>query len=367
MRVLVVTPWFPSAQAPVEGAFVRRDVELLAADHDVTVLHLMRPQLGNETDPDFENFEVVRVPFRLERPMMILTAARRIRVLARSFDLIHSVAFSSLLPVWLARPKLPWVHTEHYSQLVTPPASVRMAMVILALKPLFRKPTETIAVSRSLASVIDRYRKRSSTIIDNEVMRPNGALPANRDVSQVLRMIGVGGIISRKGPIPAVEALAELRSRGVPAELVWVGDGAQRDEMLGTAKDLGVAEHLTLTGQLTPEQLSKELLASDLFLLPVYTETFGVAIAEALTHGLPVVATGTGGHEEFLKPEYSRLISERRAAPLADAVQEVLSSPETWNRERIARAAQERFSDDARRDAYRDVYARAQQAAGSRR
>lgn len=366
MRVLVVTPWFPSAKAPGSGLFNLRDVQLLAESNDVTVLHLVRPELF---EPNVakelvnEGLSVVRVPYSFERPATILSAAREISKLKSGFDLIHSMAFPALLPVKLAHPNIPWVHTEHYSQLVTPPASTRMAVTLAVLKRLFKYPTECIAVSRSLASVIDRYRKVPSTVVGNEVMLPIDPIPERHEyapeiANQRVRMIAVGGIIDRKGPVLAVDTLIELRWRGVDATLTWVGEGVLAENMRTRAREAGVGASLELTGQLNPKDLSTRLLDADVFVLPVETETFGVAIAEALSHGLPVVTTGSGGHTEFLQDFASRLVA-RTSSELADAVEDVLQDSNTLTRAEIAAYAASQFSRSARKDAYSRVYDRA--------
>lgn len=360
MRVLVVTPWFPSERAPGSGVFNLRDARLIAEHHDVTVLHLIRPEHASDTETDPADLSVIRVPYSFERPWTILPAARRIRRLLRDFDAVHSMAFPGLLPVRLARPRMPWLHTEHYSQLVTPPSSPRMALSLAVLKPLFRRPTRTIAVSRALAAVIDRYRRTPTRVIGNEVMMPVEPLPPRPDALSegvAVRLIGVGTLIERKGPVTAVETMVELRSRGVDASLTWVGGGPLADQMRATAERAGAGESLRLTGHLDPDALSRELSTADLFLLPVETETFGVAIAEAFAHGLPVVTTGSGGHVEFLPDEASRLVESRTAQPLADAVQELSTAPDLWSRDRISAYARDRFSHEARAEAYRAAYA----------
>lgn len=236
---------------------------------------------------------------------------------------------------------------------------MRMALALGTLKRLFKHPDEVIAVSRALADVVDQYRSTPATVIGNEVMEPTGAIPVRGDLSSRVAMIGVGGIIDRKGPLPAVDTVAQLRRRGIDATLTWVGEGDQRAEMLASAERQGIADQVRLAGQLDPAELSAELIAHDLFLLPVETETFGVALAEALAHGLPIVATGTGGHEEFLPTQASRLIQQREGSSLADAVQDLLEDPALWSRQEIADYAAGMFSGEHRLQAYRGVYERA--------
>lgn len=370
MRVLVVTPWFPSAAAPNSGIFNLRDARLIAHDHQVTVLHLIHPNLLRENEPDLPSMHVVRIPFGFDHPTTILSAARKIASYAKQFDVLHSMAFSALLPVRLSRSRVPWMHTEHYSQLVTPPASRRMAATLSILKRLFKHPSEVIAVSNSLAKVINRHRVTPATVIGNEVMLPSELRPSHREEAiqgQRLHMIGIGGLIGRKGPLEAWETTLELRRRGIDARLIWVGTGELESRLREAAAEADADKYLTLTGHLEPEDLSKELGAADLLLLPVETETFGVAIAEALAHGLPVVTTGTGGHVEFLPERASRLVPERQAPLLADAVQELLIDPELWSRQRISDYAADRFSAEVRLAAYRAVYRKALESKDSSR
>lgn len=359
MRVLVVTPWFPSRQAPGSGLFNLRDVKLLAKDHEVMVLHLIRPDYLSDDETDWDEFLTVRTPYSVQQPSTIASASRKIKAMIADAELVHSMAFSALPPMRLAKPGIPWVHTEHFSQLVTSPSSPLMKLTLSALKRLFKHPTETVAVSESLAVVIDQYRSTPSAVIGNEVMLPADPVPVRRHeavVAERIHMIGVGGVVERKGPIPAVQAMVELRRRGIDAELTWVGEGVLSGRMREVAEQAGCGGSLRITGHLDPEELSRELIDADLFLLPVETETFGVAIAEALAHGLPVVTSGAGGHEEFLPLEASRLVGTRSGQVLAAAVEDLMSDPSLWSRQQISEYAATRFSPKARSQAYREVY-----------
>src|SRR5690606_14675967 len=111
---------------------------------------------------EFEGLRVFRLPFAYSRPASILAARREIQRLEVGAELLHTMAMPALLPSALARTRnrIPWVHTEHYSALVSRAASLRSSLSLGAFKRLFRCPTETIAVSASLARVIDRYRRR---------------------------------------------------------------------------------------------------------------------------------------------------------------------------------------------------------------
>jgi glycosyltransferase involved in cell wall biosynthesis len=111
-----------------------------------------------------------------------------------------------------------------------------------------------------------------------------------------LRLLSVGTVTPRKGHLTLIEALAELADR--PWELLIIGSLARDPETVAALKD-AIARHalggrVTLAGEWPPERLGVAYRQADLFVLPSYHEGYGMAFAEALAHGLPIVAT-TGG------------------------------------------------------------------------
>lgn len=371
MRVLVITPWFPSGAAPGSGIFNLRDVELLALDHEVRVLHLCAPALldadrEREAAPDVR---VRQVPYSMSRPATLLPAIRQIRRAAAHADLVHTMAFPALFPVARSRVRAPWVHTEHWSGLVSVPHSLRARLGSAVLRPDLRRPDAVVAVGAPLARVIDGYRRDATAVIGNRVrLAAPGSLPQPPEDrgSEPLRLIGVGNVIGAKGALEAVRAVELLARRGIDARLEWVGEGPLSAEMRGLAQQLGIAERVSLLGHRPPEEVSAALTGAHLFVLPTAGETFGVAVAEALGHGLPVVTSGTGGHLEFLPPEASRVTAERSGAAVASAIEELVADPLRWSGARIAEYARARFSEEARRRAYSEVYRSARNGASVR-
>ncbi len=359
MRVLVVTPWFPSEGHPSAGIFNLRDAELISKDHQVRVVHLIRPDWYINSIRHSTGIEIIQVPFALNKPRSWNKAVKVLRAEISAAQLLHTMAFPALLPISVLRVRVPWVHTEHWSG-VGPAARGISGTIGRILKPILKKPDEVVAVSRWLAKNLQNVTRRRPTVISNAVQAPLTELVSrDHNFGEAIKAVAVGGLISGKGPIEAVEAVAILRGRGINVSLRWVGTGALLKAVMKRAKELGVSEHIELSGELERESVHRVLSESSLFLLPTSGETFGVAIAEALMHGLPVVVSGEGGHSEFLPRFASRIVHERTGASLADAVQELASDPRLWSTEEIATYAREIFSEDKRRNQYRTVYSRA--------
>ncbi|HEY7682425.1 MAG TPA: N-acetyl-alpha-D-glucosaminyl L-malate synthase BshA [Gemmatimonadales bacterium] len=102
-----------------------------------------------------------------------------------------------------------------------------------------------------------------------------------------------------------VRIFARVR-RAMPATLVMVGDGPDRHDAEREAEQLGVAESVQFLGRL--DRVTNILQATDLFLLPSQSESFGLAALEAMACGAPAVASRAGGLPEVIEDGISGIL-----------------------------------------------------------
>lgn len=129
-----------------------------------------------------------------------------------------------------------------------------------------------------------------------------------RGPHEPLRLLFAGSLTPRKDPLVLLRAFAAVRDR---ARLTLAGP-ADRDpryaaEVLSAASRHG--SRVRITGQLRDDDLAAELDRHDVLVLPSRYEGFGMAVVEALSHGLAVVATRAGALPEILRDgEEARLV-----------------------------------------------------------
>ena len=101
----------------------------------------------------------------------------------------------------------------------------------------------------------------------------------------------VGRIFPVKGLPMLVEAWARLRPKGWKMKIVGPDEAGHRAEVEALVREAGLEADFEFTGPLDGRELAKAYQSADLFVLPSYTENFGMVVVEALANSIPVIAT----------------------------------------------------------------------------
>jgi N-acetyl-alpha-D-glucosaminyl L-malate synthase BshA len=170
------------------------------------------------------------------------------------------------------------------------------------------------AVSHSLAGDTRRHFCPGATpcsievihnFVDTERFSPQAA-GAQRAKKRAPRAVHVSNFRPVKRVPWLVEAF-ERATKGAQAELVLVGDGPTRAEACETARRLGLGSRVRFLGE--RDALPELLAPADVFLLASSEESFGLSALEALSCGVPVVATAVGGVPEVIRDGETGLLS----------------------------------------------------------
>jgi glycosyltransferase involved in cell wall biosynthesis len=152
---------------------------------------------------------------------------------------------------------------------------------------------------------------------------PGERPPAHAD----LRIVCVGTLHEVKGQVHLIEACALLRDRGIGVTCRFVGRGPDESRLRRTIERLGLQEAVTLVGPLARDGIIGELRSADVLVAPSVVSARGqregipVVLMEAMSCGLPVVASRLSGIPELVEHERNGLLfTPGRAEELADAL-----------------------------------------------
>lgn len=342
--VVAPVPWIPRLLA---GAFGKPYVAGDGRLERVQVLHPRYPVLPR------------RWLYSTVAPLIAVTARRSFERACATVDatFVHA---HDLYPSGAAarrlceRAGLPYVLTVHgsdlYSNLDNPlwRAEIREAAhgaraVICVGRRLARDCTAKLGVPASRTVVIpDTYDAARFTFVE----RRGGRLTAGEtsDSPRAIRLVSVGRLSHEKGHDVLLRALADVRSSGLDATLVLVGDGPERARLESLRESLGLMEAVEFVGLLAHERLPEAYAAADAFVLPSRAEGFGVALVEAMATGLPAVATRSGGPEDIVLPDDGILVPADDAPALADGIAAVIENRARYDPRAIASRTYQRFS-----------------------
>jgi N-acetyl-alpha-D-glucosaminyl L-malate synthase BshA len=286
--------------------------ELAVRGHDVHFITSAPPIRMNLNHPNihFHQAEVVSYPLFDHSPYTLSLATKMLEVFeAESLDLLHvhyaiPHSVSALLARQMAAPKrLPFITTLHGTDITLVGNNHNFL-------PITRYSIEQSDGVTSISKyLLDR------TIKEFDIKRPIEVIPNfvncelySRQPDPELRaawapngepiVMHLSNFRPVKRILDAIQIFALLREK-MPAKLVMVGDGPDREAAEQLAQKLKVAEDVLFLGKQNDVHI--KLSQADLFLLPSQLESFGLAALEAMACEVPVIATNVGGLPEVIQ------------------------------------------------------------------
>jgi glycosyltransferase involved in cell wall biosynthesis len=337
VRVVVLTTSWPRTEREFAGRFVADAVERLR-EHGVEV-EVLAPGSGYR---DYGLAYGGGMAANLRRrpwaaPLMLLSMWRATRRAARGADLVHA---HWLLTAAVARfGGRPFVVTLHGSGSAGRFSDVELARRRPRLvRALLRPARAVICVSETVAAAV-REAGVEVVVVPNGVRVPDEV----SEPAEPPEVLYVGRLSPEKNVDTLVEAVGNLN-------LVVAGDGPLRERVPNA---LGAVPHA---------EVERLLERAAVLVAPCEREGFGLAAAEAMAFGRPVVAAAGGALLELVADgETGMLVPPRDASALRAAVERLLADREL--RVRLGRAARararERFGWDAVIARTLEVYGRA--------
>lgn len=206
-----------------------------------------------------------------------------------------------------------------------------------ALAAVQRVVVTSTATARLVASDYGVPAERITVSRPGSDPAPLGSRGGSQD--GVVRLLSVGAVVPRKGFDVLIAALATLTD--LPWRLTIAGDRT-RDHDAAAQLDADIARHtvgnrIAALGTVSPQRLAALYAEADVFVLASRFEGYGMAYAEAVAHGLPVIGSNAGAIPDTVPPDAGLLVAPGDVAALAEALRHVIGDADL--RRRLANAA----------------------------
>jgi glycosyltransferase involved in cell wall biosynthesis len=369
-RVLVLTTAFPTPRQPVVGTFVREHALAAALRQEVAVVHLDGTRsdafglhLEQSEVPPVWRLRYRRFPPPLSYVALALGMVRVVRRFGRP-DVVHAHSLFAAIPALFLGTVLrrPVVYTEYWSVFLPEDPNTLRPTLARAARLALNRSAVVLPVSDALESRLRGIAPQANyhvvrNVVDAELFAP----PETKQRGATIELISVGLMDDdSKGFDLLLEALARLRQ---PLRLQLVGDGVLRRRYEQLADELGVSDRVSFHGIVDKAKVAELLRGADAFVLASRFENNPVVLLEALSCGLPVVATAVGGVPEVVTDERGVLVAPHDPGALAAGIEAVVSRLATFDGKELAARAHAEFGREAIGEELAQIYDR---VAGSR-
>lgn len=161
----------------------------------------------------------------------------------------------------------------------------------------------------------------------------------NFNYGDKLKILNVGRLESVKGQQYLIEAFSIFSSTYTNAHLTIIGEGSLEKQLKNVAKRLGVSEKVDFLGKMPHQKIPEIMADHDIYVQPSIVnerneeENSPISVLEALSIGLPVIASNIGGLKEIIKNgENGFLVPQKSVNDIVLSLTQLLEQPETLAR-----------------------------------
>jgi glycosyltransferase involved in cell wall biosynthesis len=404
MKILWLCSWYPNRYIYYNGFFVRRQAEAVAQFADIATLHAVektgeillpdgtKQKITEGSDFEIEinkktHFEVIVYFPKSTHP--IFKFINQFKAYHRGFKLIknewgtpdlthlHIIISAGIYALFLHFfYKIPFLITEHSSMYRRETGvfersnwvfktivrlCAKRAKAIIALSPFYASTMQQHGLINRffyIPNVVDTdlfQLKNKLKTIENIVL-VESELIKNKEL-KLFNLVHVSGlhdsIKNITGIINAVKKLSEIRQDFV---LNIIGDPFEQPPYKALVTALNIEKFIRFHDFLPIEQVAEQMREADIFVLFSRFEGLPCVILEAMSAGLPIIATETGGISDWVTEGSGRLVNSEDEAALVENLDFMMTHLHQYNPELIRKKIVETCSYEAVGQAIVNIY-----------
>lgn len=355
-KILVLSANFPNKENIYNGIFVKEQAIALNKKYSVKVMVVLNDLNNFRLIPkimtkQYQEDSLDIMEIRISRTVPIINQFVYLFfstyyclnfVKKEQIQLIHAhFSYPSAVISYFIKKisKTPFIITEHYGIFENYfRSSIHKYLTLKSIK----QADLVISVSKHSKNRIQKYCQKDINVVYNFVNTDNFSLnqKTHTDNIQIGFMGGLNTDI--KGLDILLNALKNIE---IPFHLHIAGDGTLYKEYLKLTNDLNLNDKVTFYGIIHPNKTKEFFHKLDLFVLSSRRESFGIVIIEALSCGIPVIASKCGGPEEIITPETGYLFNNEDINDLKEKLILFYKNTNNFNHELIRAYTINNFSE----------------------
>lgn len=235
---------------------------------------------------------------------------------------------------------VPIVGMEHWSELGKP--SIQPS-ILKRSRFAYRRISQLLVVSSALQQNIRKQIGTDSVVIPNIVGKEFWYNKIHKDTN-CIEFISTGNLLPIKCMDLIINAFASIKTQIHDWHLTIVGEGPEHKRLQELINSFRLSDNIRLVGRKTRQEIVELLNLSDVYILASSSETFGVAAAEAIACGVPVISTDCGGPNDFISESNGIFVPVNNREKLSEAILYMFQKHTTYHKKTISEEFWSKYS-----------------------
>ncbi len=349
---------FPSSVKKINGVFVHEQVKkLIEMGHEVRIIAPVpkvppffkyisvkwKKYYSITLKKEFDDHIVYypryialpgNINFHTSGIRMYLGIRKTVKMINKEFDfdIIHAhvalpdgYAAMKVASIY-GKPLITTIHGQDFQQTIYKNEKCKNAV-----EKVLQAAEKTVLVSGKL----NRIRKKAFPVLQDDkfTVINNGVSDffienfTEQNPKSEFTLLSVSNLIETKGIDINIKALSMIVKQYPKVRYNIIGDGPKKPELVNLAKKLNLENNIRFLGTQSRQDVKKNMLEADVFILPSWNEAFGVVYIEAMATGLPVIGCKGEGIEDIVEDgKEGYLISPKNVSELGEKVLFLISN-----------------------------------------
>jgi len=372
MKLFIIPSWYPTKLYPQSGTFFRERAHILHQSgieiHVInSIIHPLRDIIKqsniskniHEFDNDF-GFKTLQIETINQAPKYEAGAFKQHnKIWNKLFNyaldrygvpdgvlIFSSIWAGTSLVETLKKMNIPMGVSEHMKEFMSPNGFTKKQLT--GIRDTYSHASFILATSQPLLKKIQNqfpeYQEKMSIVpnpVDTDIFKPS--LVQSKKPATPFQFIACGLFREEKEFPSLLDAFSQV-SKNNECFLTLVGDGHQETLLRKKVDELNLNNRVSFLGYLSPKKFVEQLRESHSLVLSSSVETFGMVVIEAMSCGLPVVATRCGGPEFTISDKTGILVERNDVKSLANGMVQMLNQYKTFDSNQIREITLKRFS-----------------------